>query len=261
MLGSGAGAPGRSANVTPACCGCQTTADALAWSLDFPIPLECDFVVRLHGLNSALISDAADAPNKLLVSEFQTAKLCDTPGVINVVLCHHPPDWLMDKADLRKVLRRFAPVALFGHEHSVRVLPDDKQVQLFAGAVQPPRDEPGWLPTYHILQLEIVGTAAQPELLIRVHTREFYNYSFRAWRFEDEENVLERRLGVPPYASTSVVPKPPLAHSAMASVKSDSKMTEAGNINLNAATLDAERELLACVIEMVEGIVGDDQRR
>jgi hypothetical protein len=61
---------------------------------------------RLWGLNTALISDEADAPNKLLVSEFQTAKLGEKLGVINVVMGHHPPDWLMDKAEVRQILRR-----------------------------------------------------------------------------------------------------------------------------------------------------------
>ncbi len=179
-------------------CECETTASDLAWSHLFEPALEFDFRVRLRGLNSALISDAADAPTKLLVSAFQTAKLCDTLGEVNLVMSHHPPEWLMDKAELRETLRRFAPIVLFGHEHSVRLQADDKQMQLFAGALQPERDAANWTPTYHIVQLAIEGTREQPQLLVRVHTRELHNFRFRGWRNEDDELVCERRFNVTP---------------------------------------------------------------
>src|SRR6202043_1729106 len=48
---------------------CATSAKTLAWNRVFDKTLEQDVRVRLHGLNSALISDEADAPGKLLLSE------------------------------------------------------------------------------------------------------------------------------------------------------------------------------------------------
>jgi predicted MPP superfamily phosphohydrolase len=237
-------APFRTYNDFAQGCGCQTTAEDLAWSLDFPLPLELGFMVRLRGLNSALISDAADAPSKLLVSEFQTTKLSADSGVINVVLCHHPPDWLMDKADVRAVLRRFAPVALFGHEHSVRVHSDDKQVQLFAGAFQPPRDEAGWLPTYHIFQLAIQGTEEAPDLLVRVHTREYYNHGFRAGRFEDDQTTLEHRIKVPAHRLPTVPQETALANKAYTMVASTGKMVSGEPKSSDGQLVEAQRDLL-----------------
>ena len=237
-------APLRAYNDFAQGCGCSTTADELAWNLEFPRPLEFDFKVRLFGLNSALISDAADAPAKLLVSEFQTTKLCDALGEVNVVMSHHPPDWLMDKAELRKVLRRFAPLTLFGHEHSVRLQSDEKQVQLFAGALQPDRDGADWFPTYHVLQLAIDGTKEQPQLRVRVHTREFHNFSFRAWRNENDETIFERHLPVqpwtPPAAQVETAPAatPPLIIDSAATMPPP----EAQTANMSAT--DAKRELL-----------------
>lgn len=223
---------------------CRTTADRLAWNLNFQRPLEFGFKVRLHGLNSALISDEADTPAKLLVSEFQTTELRKTLGEVNVVLSHHPPDWLMDKAQVHLALRHFAPVTLFGHEHNVRLLSDDKQIQLFAGALQPDRDSPDWLPTYHILQLAIEGTVENPQLLVRVYTREFYNYKFRAWRNEDDQTVFERRLTV-----ASPLPSPaqplnvlPTAPSSM--INSTPGMPALKTTATNMPPLDAQRELL-----------------
>jgi predicted MPP superfamily phosphohydrolase len=231
-------------------CGCPTTADALAWNLEFPRPLEFGFTIRLWGLNSALISDEGDEPAKLLVSGFQTAKLRDTLGEVNVVMSHHPPDWLMDKAELREVLRRFAPVTLFGHEHNVRLQPDEKQVQLFAGALQPDRDAPGWLPTYHILQLAIDSTIDQPELLVRVHTREFHNYKFRAWRNEDDKLVFERRLVVPPQTPPTAQPETSPATTPKTMLISPKTMpaTEAPTANMQAT--DAERQLLVYFFQL-----------
>ncbi len=223
-------------------CGCNTTATELAWNLLFPGALEFGFKVRLRGLNSALISDEADAPVKLLVSEFQTATLCDTPGEVNVVMSHHPPDWLMDKAELRQALRRFAPVTLFGHEHSVRVHPDDKQIQLFAGALQPERDTAGWAPTYHIVQLAIQGTREQPQLLVRVHTREYNNFAFRIWRNEDAGTVCECRFNVAPwnpdYVDTAIT-----LNTAAPVILSGAKLMTSVDTQSGMPIADAKREL------------------
>jgi hypothetical protein len=174
----------------------------LAWQRTFKTPLEDGTLVRLNGLNSALISDSGDAPGKLLVSDFQSSHFQHTATVVDVVMCHHPPEWLMDKAHIRNVLRTFAPIALFGHEHDTRVTADGKEVRLFAGAVQPSRRDPaGWLPTYHIVQLSIATTGAKRELVVRIHTREFTNTApirFRPRRNEHELTVDEYRLELPP---------------------------------------------------------------
>jgi len=227
-------------------CACASTADDLAWNQVFPRPLELGSRVRVWGLNSALISDEADAPGKLLVSEFQTSKVANVPGEINIVMSHHPPDWLMDKAELRKVLRRFAPVALFGHEHDARLLADDRQVQLFAGALQPERDAAGWRPTYHVLQVAVEGTVEHPRLLVRVHTREFHNYAFRPWRNEDDTFVFERRLGLPPWTPPASPPQGAVLDSKAAVLTSTAEMTALADIS----AMDAQRRLLVSFFQL-----------
>ena len=225
--------------------GCLTKPDQLAWHRIFNKTLDDGRAIRLHGLNSALVSDKGDAPGNLLVSDFQTSHFAHTPGVVDVVLCHHPPDWLMDKSALRNALRTFAPVALFGHEHSTRVAPDAKQVQLFAGAVQPSRRDPGdWLPTYHILQLLVEGADGKRELVVRIHTREFDkdNYKFRPRLNENDEHVDEHRLSVgawtQPTAATKIVecsPAPELCSTVDVKVAEPTMPTQ---------TETAKRELL-----------------
>jgi predicted MPP superfamily phosphohydrolase len=179
----------------------EPDAPQIAWQRIFEKPLDDGTLVQLHGLNSVLVSDEGDAPGKLLVSEFQTAKLENQATVVNLLMCHHPPEWLMDKGTIRNALRSFVPVSLFGHEHNTRLTADNKEVHLFAGAVQPSRRDPGWLPTYHILQLAVHTNGTKRELLVRVHTREFTSdapYRFRPRRNERESRVEEVRIELPP---------------------------------------------------------------
>lgn len=203
--------------------GCRTEPDKLAWHRTFGKTLDDGRLVRLHGLNSALVSDEADAPGRLLVSEFQTSHFEHTPGVVDVVMCHHPPEWLLDKAHVRDALRTFAPVALFGHEHSTRVAPDAKQIQLFAGAVQPSRRDPAhWLPTYHIVQLIVAAGGGGAQLVVRIHTREFdkQSYKFRPRRNEDDQPVDEHKLQLPQWTLPAATNKIEVALSPASALSS-----------------------------------------
>jgi predicted MPP superfamily phosphohydrolase len=224
---------------------CRTTPDQLAWHKLFPKKFEDGWAIRLHGINSALISDQGDAPGKLLVSDFQTSHLEHTDGLIDIALCHHPPEWLMDKATVRDALRAFAPVALFGHEHSTRIVGDAKQVQLFAGAVQPSRRDPGdWLPTYHILQLATSEETTGPQLTVRIHTREFHkeNYQFRARRNENDEPVDEHLLKLRPISrKTTTMPSAGVSPAPLPNMPTDLQSTED---SMPTKTESAKRDLL-----------------
>lgn len=227
---------------------CRTEHDKLAWRRTLTKTLEDGRLVRLHGLNSALISDAADAPGKLLVSDFQTSHLEHAHGVVEIAMCHHPPDWLMDKAAVRDVLRTFTPIALFGHEHSTRITMDAKQMQLFAGAVQPSRRDAGdWLPTYHILQLSVAKAGDAPQLVIRVHTREFdkQKFKFRARRGADEQPFEEHRLGLKHWTPEAEAVKIQVASGAGPALSSkESSEMPAADAVMSTSTETAQRDLL-----------------
>jgi hypothetical protein len=116
-------------------------------------------------------------------------------------MCHHPPEWLMDKNTIRSQLDTFVRIALFGHEHHTGVTADKKSVRLFAGAVQPSRRDPAhWRPTYHILQLSIASGEAKRELVVRIHTREFTTDApirFQGRRNEQELTFDDYRIELP----------------------------------------------------------------
>jgi len=223
---------------------CRTKPDQLAWHRVFPKSLDDELNIRLHGLNSALISDSGDAPGKLLVSEFQTAHFERSVNTIDIALCHHPPEWLMDKFSLGDALHAFTPIALFGHEHNTRIVPEPKHIQLFAGAVQPSRRDPeNWLPTYHILQLSPCDREPQSQLKVRIYTREFnkHLYRFQPRRNEDEEKFEEHRLRIPIRPRKPVVTLAADHVSAGDNESSDQPIVEAA---MSTKVETAKRELL-----------------
>jgi hypothetical protein len=152
--------------------GCRTEKSQLAWVEIFQKLLNDGSALRLHGLNSALNSDEGDEIGKLYLSPYQTQHFTRENGVVEMVLCHHPPHWLMDLMDIDGMLKSYARVALFGHEHSHRSQVVNHTVQLFSGAVHPAARDPDWLPTFHILQLSVDGVGKERRLVVRIYSRE-----------------------------------------------------------------------------------------
>jgi len=98
--------------------GCSTSCKELAWVqfLNDRKTLEDGTVVRFHGLNSALLSDENDIKGNLLLGEFQFKNFDTEPRYVDVVLCHHPQNWLMDDNRANDCFRTQAHIVLSGHE-------------------------------------------------------------------------------------------------------------------------------------------------
>jgi hypothetical protein len=122
-------------------------------------PLSDTMRIRFYGLTSTLLSGAGalrqedDTRDSLYLSPYQIA-LDPTDGVINVVMCHHPPDWFLDHDEVDDAIRGRATVHLFGHKHRQRIHRDTSYVRLAAGAVNPDRNAPGWEPGFNLIRLE-----------------------------------------------------------------------------------------------------------
>ena len=151
---------------------CPTSCKELAWvqCLNGEKKLEDGTVVRFHGLNSALLSDGADAKGNLLLSEFQFKHFDNDPSYVNVVLCHHPHNWLLDDNEANDYFRKNSQILLSGHEHDLRCYNEGGCLRVRAGAIHPNRSETGWEPCYHVLRLS-VDTSIKRELIIEVETR------------------------------------------------------------------------------------------
>lgn len=153
---------------------CQVyTPDQLYWQQD--LQLEEGIVLRLHGLTSTLLSGAVqesgsqdDIKGVLYLSPLQTV-LDPAEGVINLVMFHHPPDWLLDQDEVEDAVQGRATLHLFGHKHRQRIQ-RDHYMRFSAGAVNPNRQELGWEPGYNLINLSVLeGEENKMSLNIEAH--------------------------------------------------------------------------------------------
>jgi hypothetical protein len=83
---------------------CQVFApEQLFWRAE--MPLAEGVQLRVYGLTSTVLSGAGapngrnDEPRDLYLSPQQTV-LNPDDNIVNLVMCHHPPDWLIDGGSL-----------------------------------------------------------------------------------------------------------------------------------------------------------------
>jgi hypothetical protein len=86
--------------------------------------------------------------------------------VLNLAMCHHPPEWLSDCTSVHDDFCERAQIHLLHHDHRQRVLPARQFMRFAAGAVNPDRHEEGWQPGYNIIRLTACGDCVQVEALI-----------------------------------------------------------------------------------------------
>ncbi|MGI2214341.1 metallophosphoesterase [Shewanella oncorhynchi] len=133
------------------------------------IQLNDGSILRLWGLNTALVSSSKDTEGELFVdsSSFQ---ISNEVGVVNLVMAHHPFNWLREGQALEDHLNDVAAVQIFGHTHTNRVNLNRDYVRFSASAANPERHEAGWEPGYNLIKLE-VSTAPTRVLKIEGHIR------------------------------------------------------------------------------------------
>lgn len=137
--------------------GCKVGPDSPCWQ-QF-LPLSTGLELRITGLTSTLVSSRKDSVDShpLLVGECQVANMMRDPGLVDLVICHHPPEWLRDWAEIEPYLSR-AAVQVFGHKHQFKTDDlEDGSVRISAGAVHPNDREPGWEPRYNLIELREIA--------------------------------------------------------------------------------------------------------
>lgn len=189
--------------------------------------------LRIRGLNSTLLSGPRDARKSLLLGA-NAYTITTRAGTEYLTMCHHPPSWLIDGAETQQALEDRARIMLFGHEHDQRVVSGRDNVTLFAGAVNPPRDEKGWKPGYNLIEIWVETSDASRQLCVEIVVREwqgrspvqFRNHEDRGnkpthvHRFELESWFAPQSSEVPampdrvdsgpPAASAPAQPSPPM---------------------------------------------------
>ncbi len=165
-------------------------------------------ILRLWGLNSALVSSGKDKERDLFVDE-SSFQITRTAGVVNLVIAHHHLSWLRQAQSLEDHLNDVAPIQMFGHVHTNRIVRDvGGYMRLTASAANPDRHESGWEPGYNLLEVNIHGANSERVLHLRAHVRVWQNAPglFRSKRFR-ESDVWELSVGLeawtPPRANVS----------------------------------------------------------
>lgn len=171
----------------------------LYWKQD--LPLEGGVHLRIYGLTSTLLSGAGghdDTRESLYLSPLQTV-LDPVDDVVNLVMCHHPPDWFMDQDDVDGAICARAAIHLFGHKHRQRVTQDPDYIRFAAGAVNPDRYEVGWRPAYNLIRLQVTGTGVDRALEIEAHLLELQSNpeQYRPVLSRQGEPVTRHRIAIP----------------------------------------------------------------
>jgi predicted phosphodiesterase len=182
---------------------CQVYPGRLYWKQE--IDLSPDVKLRIHGLTSTLISGRNgenDPRGALYLSALQTT-LDPAPNVVNMTICHHPPDWLLDGDDVEDMLNARAMFQVFGHKHRQRVTREASYVRWGAGAVNPSRSERQFDPGYNIIQLDVVGEGADRRIDVQSHMFKFQSNpeAFHPIRDDTGNEVFRHLIGFPAEAS------------------------------------------------------------
>lgn len=151
---------------------CQVFApNRLFWTQD--LHLDDHTVLRIYGLTSTLLSGAGGVDDKrgdLYLSPLQTV-LNPVDGVVNSVMCHHPPEWFLDHEEVEDAISGRGAVQFFGHRHRQRLRFDRFFIRFSSAAVNPDRNEAGWEPGYNLVQLTTSTKEGERFLDIEAHLR------------------------------------------------------------------------------------------
>lgn len=197
-------------NVFAAPLGCNIWPDKPFWHQD--VDLNGGVTLRIFGLTSTLLSGKDgedDVLGSLYLSPRQTV-LDPVPNTANLVLVHHPLDWLSDGEDVDDVLTNRAAFHLFGHKHKQRAVLADTYVRIGAGAVNPSRGEQPYQPGYNLIDLEVAGEGAARHIRVELHQRRLQEAPeiFVAITNNRGEPVFHTNIPIPVEADLPVIGVP-----------------------------------------------------
>lgn len=220
---------------------CQVySPDRLSWKQDLTLPN--GVILRLYGLTSVLLSGQNghdDARDSLYLSPLQTT-LVPADNVVNLVLCHHPPDWLLDQDDVHDAFCNRARVHLLGHKHRQRITQERHYVRFSAGAVNPDRNDANWQPGYNLIEVTSNGSGANRGLSLRSKLMTYRPQppeGFQAVRPSADTEFYESTFSIPEPQTfvrpTSAAPAPaPSATPATVQRDPEAEMSDQGTRNL-----------------------------
>jgi len=181
--------------------------DNFYWERDFT--LNDGAILRVRGLNTALLSGLSDQPNSLMLGA-RASTMLQHDGVEYLVMSHHPPSWLLDQSDARRNFDARTRLQLFGHEHDARCDMGVDCVRLYAGSVNPHRGEQGWSPGYNIIDIVVEQAGEARSLHVAVRVREWTNSPliFRAQLDRNSQEIRNVRIPLANWSPPAASPSP-----------------------------------------------------
>lgn len=135
------------------------------------VELNNKYNLVIHGMNSAIISNADDHKDKKSIRKMMIGRSqipCNKNDVIYMSLCHHPPEFWSDPNNkLEKLMKERVKIQLYGHKHIQKIIADEKGLIISSGAIHPERGA-DWVPRYNWLTISVDN---QDQLNIRIYPR------------------------------------------------------------------------------------------
>lgn len=235
--------------------------EQMFWKAD--LPLSDGVLLRVYGLTSTVLSGAHipdgqnDKPGDLYLAPHQMV-IDPVDNVVNVVICHHPPEWMSDSDRIRDDIKHRASIHLFGHKHRQRIDRDPDYVAFSAGAVNPDRHERDWRPGYNIIGISLGGEqGGHPHLHVEAHLLEWQTSPemFKPIIDVDQDVHLAKvrlrniRLAPPPV----VAPASPIAPNGSVDTENTMGDERARNIVSRFWNLDqSERREISQKLKLIE---------
>jgi predicted phosphodiesterase len=164
-------------------------------------PLNDGSSLRVWGFNSVLVCDAEDGVNKMFVDPSAAEIIERDDGVVHLVMCHHPFNWLRNSVQFRDRIDALAKLHLFGHEHSFRVEDHKKFTRIMAGALHPDREESSWRPGYNFIDLSVTGPSDNRKLEVRLWVRQLAGPRYIPLPDENGKNPWCLEHDLPPWSA------------------------------------------------------------
>lgn len=160
------------------------------------------------GMNSTIISNSDDhsttSERLMRIGNIQIPRR--ERGIIYLSLCHHPVEcWDDATGELANKMNERVAVQLYGHKHLQTIEMNGNSLVIGSGATHPSRWEPGWVPRYNWLQLELDESNNKDILKVRIYPRiysETLNKFICDYAITKElesveyEIILENRCGI-----------------------------------------------------------------
>jgi predicted phosphodiesterase len=161
------------------------TSESPRWRKDYP--LGSQYRLSVLGMNSVQVCDGDDALGNMVLGNLQYI-FDPEENVAFVALIHHPPPWLRDRTSAQPYLKR-ACVVMFGHEHSLEIQKiqtdtDSEQIQVFAGATNPPEGSADYPYRYNWIEFALEGASDRRHLRFTAWPR--------IWSFSDARFIADR---------------------------------------------------------------------